>query len=334
MRGVFVFASTAAVAANPVAGAVDEFEVFVAKFRKEYASVEERARRMLIFIGHLEQVRHHNAQNTDYALEINEFADMSSEEFGATHLGYQRRGLGSAAPSLGVHTFSGVELPAAVDWVSAGSVTAPKNQGQCGSCWSFSTTGAIEGAWKSASGKLESLSEQQLIDCAGSYGNNGCGGGLMDNAFKYLEQAGLCSESSDPYEGKQGQCGSCTVAVPKGAVTGFKDVQSGDEKALMEALSKQPVSVAIQANQPAFQLYSKGVMTGTCGDQLDHGVLAVGYGESKGIKYWKVKNSWGASWGMDGYILLQRSAPGEPNGKCGILAEPSYPIVKSGDIMV
>jgi C1A family cysteine protease len=289
---------------------------------------------MMSFFRNLEHVVRHNAENAAYKLEINEFADMSSEEFGKTHLGYQRRGLGAVVPSLGVHTYSGAELPASVDWVAAGSVTAPKNQGQCGSCWSFSTTGAIEGAWKAASGKLESLSEQQLIDCAGSYGNNGCGGGLMDNAFKYLEQAGLCSEASDPYQGKLATCGSCTVVVPKGAVTGYKDVASGDAKALMEALGKQPVAVAIQANQPSFQLYSNGVMTGTCGDQLDHGVLAVGYGELNGKQYWKVKNSWGASWGMDGYILLERGATGEANGKCGILSEPSFPVVGSGAILV
>jgi len=208
-------------------------------------------------------------------------------------------------------------------------VTAPKNQGTCGSCWSFSTTGALEGAWQIATGKLVSLSEQQLVDC--STDNNGCGGGSMDTAFSYLEKSGSCTESSYPYKAKSGTCHetSCTVGAPKGSVVGYFDVPTNDEKALMEAVAQQPVAVAIEADQMAFQLYNKGILTKECGHKLDHGVLLVGYGTENGVDYWKVKNSWGASWGEQGYIRLERGST-KTEGECGIKAQASYPKVHAG----
>jgi len=214
-------------------------------------------------------------------------------------------------------------------------VTPVKNQQQCGSCWAFSTTGSLEGAWQIASGKLVSLSEQQLVDCSKAEGNMGCGGGLMDNGFKYLEENAACTEESYPYLAKNGQCtaSSCTVGVPKGSVTGFKDVETDDEQALMEAVSKGPVSIAIEADHQAFQFYSGGVLKKACGTRLDHGVLVVGYGESNGVKFWKVKNSWGESWGEQGYIELEReNSPDGKAGECGLLSQPSYPVVKNGPV--
>jgi len=152
----------------------------------------------------------------------------------------------------------------------------------------------------------------------------------MDNAFKFMEANAMCTEDSYKYKGAGGSCDAskCTVAVPKGSVTGFKDVDPDSEKALMEAVSKGPVSVAIEADQPAFQSYQSGVLSQACGTQLDHGVLLVGYGELHGKKYWKVKNSWGASWGVDGFILLERehSKDGKA-GECGLLTQPSFPVV-------
>merc|ERR1719428_755295 len=162
----------------------------------------------------------------------------------------------------------------------------------------------------------------------------GCQGGLMDNGFKYVKKNALCTEDSYPYTARDGQCkaSSCATGIPKGSVTGYQDVAHDDEQALMEAVSKGPVSIAIEADHQAFQFYKGGVMKKACGTRLDHGVLLVGYGTaSDGTKFWKVKNSWGTSWGAKGYIELERegSLDGKA-GECGLMSQPSFPVVKGG----
>jgi len=193
---------------------------------------------------------------------------------------------------------------------------------RCGSCWAFSTTGAVEGAYFLAQNKLLSFSEQQLVSCDHN-GDQGCNGGLMDNAFEYIEKSGISLESEYPYTSGGGVTGSCITSMvkPVATITGFTDVPSRDEKALLAAIEKQPVSVAIEADKSAFQLYKSGVLDSTaCGTQLDHGVLAVGYGTDAGMNYYKVKNSWGAAWGENGYLRMVRD-----KNMCGIAMQPSYP---------
>jgi len=214
-------------------------------------------------------------------------------------------------------------LAEAIDWREQNAVTPVKNQGMCGSCWAFSTTGAVEGAEAIATGILTSYSEQQLVDCAGGkWGNQGCNGGLMDQAFAYIEEYPLETEGDYPYKATAGHCSyDKTKAV--GKVKKYTDVTPGSAEQLKAALNKGPVSVAIEADKTVFQMYTKGVITGSqCGTTLDHGVLAVGYGEENGTEYFLVKNSWGPGWGDKGFVKIGAT----DDNVCGILSAASFPL--------
>jgi C1A family cysteine protease len=307
----------------PRADYVQEFNDFMKAYNKKYETKDELQKRFGIFMDNLDAINQQNSEGHSWTLAVNEFADMTYEEFRVGRFGYRpamHKIHRKPVNGSGLYT-----LPSSVDWTQDHAVTGVKNQGQCGSCWAFSTTGSVEGSVAIKTGRLTSLSEQQLVDCSGSYGNMGCNGGLMDYAFQYIiGNKGLCSEDAYPYSAVQGTCKS-TSCSSVSTISSYQDVSQDSEAALEAAVAQQPISVAIEADQSGFQFYSSGVFTGTCGTSLDHGVLAVGYGTEGGQAYWKVKNSWGSSWGMEGYILLGRNLQ-QPYGQCGIAMQPSYPI--------
>ena len=186
----------------------------------------------------------------------------------------------------------------------------------------------MEGSWSIASGDLISISEQQLVDCSSgfmSYGNHGCNGGLMDYAFQYAIDNGMCIETDYSYKAVQGTCDSSCKKYA--TFSSCEDVTANNQQDLAAAVSQQPVSIAIQADTKVFQLYKSGVITGDdCGTQLDHGVLIVGYGTENGQDYWLVKNSWSSSWGDDGYVKIGKSDSTNDIGVCGIASTPSFPV--------
>jgi len=280
-----------------------------------------------MFKSNLMRIHAHNTENHPFKVGMNEMGDLTEQEFRSRYLGYMPR-RADYIRSLNTANLSTENLPASVDWRTKNVVTAIKNQGQCGSCWAFSTTGSTEGAHAIKTGKLVSLSEQQLVDCSDSFGNQGCNGGLMDQGFEYIiANKGLCTESAYPYTAQDGTCKSTTCSSAA-TISSYHDVTPQSDPAMEAAVVQQPVSIAIEADQFAFQFYTSGVIpASSCGSNLDHGVLTVGYGtdSTSGMDYYIVKNSWGASWGMKGYVNLQRGVGG--TGTCGMLSVPSFPIV-------
>lgn len=279
----------------------------------------------------------HNIRNSTSVMGHNKFSGLNSQEF-SKFMGFSKTFVKTHENSSFAETSPVTKYPESLDWRVNGAVTDVKDQGSCGSCWSFSTTGALEGAYQIKTGVLKSFSEQQLVSCDnhenGGHGDKGCNGGLMDNAFSWIGQNnGLCTESDYPYTSgdtrKDGECYKTCTEDRLSDVKSFVDVTPNSDEALMDALMKGPVSIAIQANQRKFQMYKSGVLKGSeCGDDLDHGVLVVGWGVQNDTPYWIVKNSWSSSWGLDGYILLERETnANNGSGTCGILACASYPVL-------
>ncbi|KAL6840364.1 hypothetical protein ACP4OV_030174 [Aristida adscensionis] len=293
----------------------------------------EKGRRFGIFKENVHYIHAHNKRgDRPYRLRLNHFGDMGREEFRSTFASSRINDLrreGAPAPAVPGFMYAGVtDLPESVDWRQMGAVTAVKNQGKCGSCWAFSTVAAVEGINAIRTGRLLSLSEQELVDC--DRAEDGCQGGLMENAMEFIRaHGGITTEAAYPYRAANGTCDAARARRgPVVVIDGHQMVPEGSEEALAQAVANQPVSVALDAAGQAFQFYSDGVFTGDCGTDLDHGVAAVGYGvDYDGMAYWIVKNSWGPAWGEGGYIRIQRGAG--DGGLCGIAMEASFPIKTS-----
>ncbi|KAI6682050.1 hypothetical protein NL676_035931 [Syzygium grande] len=299
------------------------FVQFAQGYGKRYETAEEIKLRFENFRANLRLIRSTNNKGLPYTLAVNQYADWSWEEFTMHRLGATQN---CSATTKGNHMLTDDVLPKTKDWREEGIVSPIKDQGGCGSCWSFSATGALEAAYHQAFGKGISLSEQQLVDCAGAFNNFGCGGGLPSQAFEYIKyNGGLDTEEAYPYTAKEEPCkfsaGSVGVQVLDSV-----NITLGAEDELKHAVAMvRPVSVAFQVVRD-FSAYKSGVYTSdTCGStsmDVNHAVLAVGYGVENGVPYWLIKNSWGADWGDHGYFKMEMG-----KNMCGVATCASYPVV-------
>jgi len=306
-------------------------------FNITYANPEQEVRKYLQFLENLKFICETNAEGLTYKLRLNQFGDMNGDEFrkyvhgpsGQCLRPEQKKTNDKKNVKLDKKEKSPA-IPDSIDWTDYNGysyVTPVKNQGSCGSCWAFATTGSLECRYAINKGLIVSLSEQQLVDCSDSYGNYGCDGGWWYNAYAYIEAVGgLCTEDEYPYLGYDSNCQQSTCGTYYDHMSNYYDVPADNEGDLENSVAGGCVAVGVEADQSSFQFYSSGILTGNCGTNIDHGVLVVGYGNSNGLDFWKVKNSWGTSWGDAGYIYICRSCnQNGAYGECGINMYPAFP---------
>uniref|UniRef100_A0A1J3GGP8 Putative cysteine proteinase n=3 Tax=Noccaea caerulescens TaxID=107243 RepID=A0A1J3GGP8_NOCCA len=313
------------------ADAVLIFESWMIKHSKVYYSAEKE-RRLTIFKDNLRFINNRNAENLGYRLGLTRFADLSLHEYKEVCHGADPKPPKNhvfMSSSDRYKTSAGDVLPKSVDWRNEGAMTEVKDQGHCRSCWAFSAVGAVEGLNKIVTGELVTLSEQDLINC--NKENNGCGGGKVETAYKFIvNNGGLGTNNDYPYEAVNGVCDGHLKENNKNVIMidGYENLPANNELALRKAVAHQPVTAVIDSSSREFQLYESGVFDGTCGTNLNHGVVVIGYGTENGRDYWIVRNSWGNTWGEAGYMKMARNIA-NPRGLCGIAMRASYPLKNS-----
>nr|XP_057909474.1 procathepsin L-like [Doryrhamphus excisus] len=307
----------------------DHWTMWKKTHKKWYRSEEEELHRRGLWEENLMMITLHNLEASmgthTFQLSMNFMGDMTPDEI--------RKSMATLTPPTDLQRspesmWTSKDVPGSVDWRDHGYVTRVKMQGSCGSCWAFSAAGALEGQWARTTGTLVDLSPQNLVDCSGKYGNHGCNGGFMDRAFQYvIDNHGIDSDASYPYTGRQSEQCHYNPAHRAANCSSYNFLPKGDEDALKRALASiGPISVAIDASRPKFAFYKSGVYDDTsCTQKVNHGVLAVGYGTLNGHDYWLVKNSWGRSFGEEGYIRMARNK----NNQCGVALFACYPVISS-----
>uniref|UniRef100_A0A3Q0SXA9 Cathepsin H n=1 Tax=Amphilophus citrinellus TaxID=61819 RepID=A0A3Q0SXA9_AMPCI len=301
------------------------FKQWMLQHNKVY-DTKEYYHRLHVFTQNKQTVDHHNAGNHSFTMGLNQFSDMTFEEFKKFYLLTQPQ---ICSVTKGNHVSRTGPYPEFVDWRTKGNFVTPvKNQGFCGSCWTFSTTGCLESVNAIATGKLILLSEQQLLDCSRNFRNYGCFGGLPSQAFEYIKYSkGLMTEDDYPYKGYEHTC-HFEPSLAGAFVRDVVNITRDDEKAMVDAVAwLNPITFSFDATAD-FKHYKDGVYSSTqcknTADKVNHAVLAVGYGvEKNGVQYWIVKNSWGTAWGKDGYFLIERG-----KNMCGLATCSSYPLPK------
>ncbi|RCU61726.1 hypothetical protein SETIT_J028800v2 [Setaria italica] len=281
---------------------LERFHAWQAEYNRTYATPEEFQYRFKIYCENVKFIETMNRPGNSYELGENQFTDLTQEEFEDTYL-MKLDEVASAPEAMGQLGTMNVmgnadEAPNSVDWRTKGAVTPVKNQQHCGSCWAFAAVASIEGVHKINTGRLVSLSEQEIVDCDRGGNDHGCHGGHPSSAMAWVARnGGLTTESDYPYVGRQGQCRRDKLGHHAATIRGGWAVQRNNEAMLERAVARQPVTVLINASR-AFKSYKRGVFSGPCNTSLNHAVTVVGYGaDTGGRKYWIVKNSWGQTWG-------------------------------------
>jgi len=312
---------------KPVVGSIDAsvktaFSAWMKKHNISFKTPIEFNYRLKVFAQSLALVNKHNSEGHTYTIGLNQFSHLTLEEFLVKNTGLKV----PEKQERNEVVLEGTPNQGNVDWRTKGAVNPVKNQGNCGSCWAFSATSSIESIWFISGHTLANLAEQQLVDCSANWGNQGCNGGWMDYAFKYvIDTKGQDATANYPYTAQVGTCKSAQY-TPVATIKSYNDIPQGNCAQLLTAITNNPVSVAIAVNSK-FQAYTGGVYSDTtCGTGLNHGVTAIGYGTDTqtNLPYWLVRNSWGASWGEQGYIRMNRNVM-PSTGICGICLAASYP---------
>jgi len=318
--------------------AQESFKEFQAEHQVVYDSPEEYSLRFKIFLHNLQRVEKLNAEKTGAVYGVTKFSDLTEQEFADLYLSRPQEKASTDLPQADLNACAAktrfgeehcISAPTAsdFDWTTKGAVTVVKDQGQCGSCWSFGTTGDLEGTWFLAGHNLISLSEQQLVSCDTVF-NAGCNGGLQEAAFRYIIKiGGIQSEADYPYTSGNGRVPACDIQPARfvanmSAWAQVSSGASGEANMAPYLASNGPITIGINASN--MQLYRSGIANpSNCNpNQLDHAVLIVGYGTENGVDYWKIKNSWGPAWGEKGYYRIVRGS-----NACGVAEDAVHSLV-------